>query len=331
MLRSTPGGRNQNRGALQRAFAQPLEGHIGLAQREGLDGRLERELPGERQKLLTVGTSEVRDGAQGALAPEKRIGKGRDVAHVDARADDPSAGADSRKRDRHQGTHGCKENGRIQRIRWRRIGIARPDGAELTRERLGLQVAGTGEGEDAAALGTGYLSEQVCSRTKTVEAEIRAAAGGPVGAIADEARAKERRQLRGRRIERQREAKASIRDDLLRIAPIDRVAGEAGILTEVLLAGTAMAAESAGLREPGDTHPLAAAKASDRRARLGHPPHDLVAGSDGIVDAGQLAIEEVQVGAAHAAGLYPDADLVLTDRPQRNLVEPKRRARGRES
>src|SRR6185437_5106624 len=186
-------------------------------------------------------------------------------------------------------------------------------------------------GEDAASLGAGELGEQMGRSAEAVEAEMGATAGSAIGAITDEARAKKGRQLLGGRTDRERKAKASVCDDLLGIAPVDRVASEESVLAEVLLTGAAIAAESAGPGEPGDTHPVARPIAGDRRPDLGDRADDLVAGRDGVVDVGQLAVQEVQIGAADAAGLYRDADLVLAGRLQRNLFQAKRRAGGRES
>ncbi len=293
MLRSPPGSRNQNRRALKGSFPKPLERHIGFAQREGLYGRFERESRGQRQELLTVGTGEVGDRADGALAPEKLVWKLGNVAHVNAGADHPAAGADGGQGRRHQGAHGGEENRGIEKVGRRLIGVACPHRAKLPGEGLGLEITRSGKGEDPAALGAGDLGEEVRGGAKAVEAEIGSLACGTIGAIADEPRAKERRELYGGDLSRQWQAKTRVRERFLGVAAIHRIAGEARVLAEVFLAGLAVAAEPARLREPGNADPVAGTKSADRSTGLSDPANDLVTGGDRIVDVRQLAIEEV--------------------------------------
>ena len=77
-------------------------------------------------------------------------------------------------------------------------------------------------------------------------------------------------------------------------------AGEACAHAEVLPAAAAVLALAAGPAQPRNAHPLATA---DDGA------DDLVTRGDGIAARGQLAIDQVQVGAAHAAGAHFDEHL----------------------
>ena len=63
------------------------------------------------------------------------------------------------------------------------------------REPLSLLVAFSGEGEDPAALVNSYLDNYVGGGAEAVEAEAFCVAGHPQGAVADQARAQERRGL----------------------------------------------------------------------------------------------------------------------------------------
>ena len=68
----------------------------------------------QREELLAVPASQVGNRTKHALAPEVLIGKGRDVAHVDAGADDYPALGHSPQRLRHEGTGRGEDDGRIQ-------------------------------------------------------------------------------------------------------------------------------------------------------------------------------------------------------------------------
>src|SRR6185437_7410658 len=166
---------------------------------------------------------------------------------------------------------------------------------------------------------------------KAVEAEVRAHAGRAVCTVADQPRAKEWRKLRGGSVVGQRQAETSVRQHLFCIAAVDGVAGEARVLAQVFLTGLAVAAETAGVRQPGDSDAVAHAEARDRRADLADAAHDLVTGDDGIVDVGQLSVQKVQVRTTDAAGLDGNAYLVLAGRRQRNLIHAQTRARSQES
>ena len=54
---------------------------------------------------------------------------------------------------------------------------------------------------------------------------------------------------------------------------------------------------------------------------------DLMAGDDGRAVRRQLALQDVQVGAAHAAGQHPQEDLARTRVGHRELDKPERRLR----
>ena len=97
-------------------------------------------------------------------------------------------------------------------------------------------------------------------------------------------------------------------------------AGEQRVLAEVLAAAAAEAAGLVGLVQP--RHADAVARGERRRARLAarrdelgaraerHDlADDLVAGHDGRAVRRQLALQDVQVGAAHAAGQHPQQHL----------------------
>src|SRR4029453_15296846 len=85
---------------------------------------------------------------------------------------------------------------------------------------------------------------------------------------------------------------------LLGEAAVDGVAREAGPVAEVLAAAGAEAAPPAGPAEPGNAHPLAWGEAGDTAAKLQHRPDDLVAEDQRELGLGELAADDMQVGAA---------------------------------
>ena len=100
------------------------------------------------------------------------------------------------------------------------------------------------------------------------------------------------------------------------VAAVAGVAGELGMVAEILAAVVAIEAMPAGVREPGNADPLADREAFDAGAEPLDEADDLVAGNDRQPLVRQLAVDDVQIGAADAAGL--DADQQLR-RPRRGL------------
>ena len=189
------------------------------------------------------------------------------------------------------------------------LGVARPRGAELEREALGLGVARPGEREDAPALVRGDLADDVGRGAEAVEAEPLRVAAEPQRPVADQPGAQQRRRLEVRVALRDREAVALVGDRQLRVAAVELVAGEAGPLAEVLAAGAAVAALAAGPAEPRDPDPLPGLEALRPLPRPLDGADDLVAGDERQLRLGQVAVDDVEVGAADAAGVHPHQHL----------------------
>jgi hypothetical protein len=111
---------------------------------------------------------------------------------------------------------------------------------------------------------------------KTVQAEIVALARLEVGTVANEAGAQQRREARGRRPGRQRQAVAGVGQHLLRIAAVAAVAGEARLGTQILLSRAAVAAYAAGVGEPRYADAIAGGEALHLAAVLEHHADDLM-------------------------------------------------------
>jgi DNA-binding MarR family transcriptional regulator len=104
-------------------------------------------------------------------------------------------------------------------------------------------------------------------------------------------------------------AEAFVRHGVLRIAAVEPVTGEASTLAEVLAPGVAVPALPAGPTEPGHPHPLARSKALSPGPETLDDSHDLVTGDQRELRIRQLAVDDVEVGAAHAAGTHPQEHL----------------------
>jgi len=118
--------------------------------------------------------------------------------------------------------------------------------------------------------------------------------------VADQPGAEERRGLDVRVPLRDREAEARVGDRVLGVAAVEVVAGEARSVAEVLPAAQAVAALAARPAEPRD---------ADAPAGRLVDADDLVAGHERQLRVGQLAVDDVQVGAADPAGADADEQL----------------------
>ena len=115
------------------------------------------------------------------------------------------------------------------------------------------------------------------------------------------------------------------------IEPVSGVAGEARTVAQILLAAPAIRTFAAGVAEPGNTDPFADRQVHDTGAKRIHPAHHFMTGNDRIGDVGQFTVDDMQVGAAHAAGADPDAHVA---RPGRRILprfEPERRSGRRQN
>jgi hypothetical protein len=199
------------------------------------DRGLHGDLRGEGEQLLAVPAREVRDGPHDPFPPEDPVRKRRDVAHVDARADDGPSLPHSPERRGDEGPHRGEDDRRIEFFRGTLVGAPRPDGPEAPRELLPLPVARPGEGVDAPAEVPGDLGDDVGRRAEAVEADALGLAREDEGPPADEARAEERGGVGIVEARRDREGVGRLGDGVLRVPAVDRVPGEERPVAEVAL------------------------------------------------------------------------------------------------
>ena len=155
----------------------------------------------------------------------------------------------------------------------------------------------------------GDLAEDVGGGAEAVEADPLGLADQAQRPVADQPGAEQRRRLLVRVALRERQAEALVGDGQLGVAAVEVIAGEAGVVAEVLAAGAAVAALAVGPAEPGDADAVAGREALRPLARAGDGADDLVARHQRQRRLAELAVEDVQVGAADAAGADRDQHL----------------------
>ena len=148
------------------------------------------------------------------------------------------------------------------------------------------------EREHAPALVPRDLRDDVRRGAEAVEPEPLGVAGHAQRAVADQPGAQERRRLLVRVAVGDREAEALVGDRELRVAAVEVVAGEPRAVAEVLAARSG----SSGTRR---VQPSQGTAQAARRPRS--TADDLVAGDERQLRVRELAVDDVQVGAAHAA------------------------------
>jgi len=144
---------------------------------------------------------------------------------------------------------------------------------------------------------------------EAVEPDRPALAGQPQRTPTDQSGAEQGRQRHGIAGFAQWEGVAGIRNGGRGKAAVARITGEFGAVAEVFLLRDAIGAGAAGMAQPGDADPLANPHALDAAADGIDPADDLMTWNDRHFRIGQFAVDDMQVGAADAAGEHLDADL----------------------
>ena len=188
----------------------------------------------ERQKLLAVGAGQIGDRDDAALLPQKPIGERRDVAHVDAAADDPPALAHRRERRGNERADGREQDRGVERLGRRLVRSAGPFGAHRAGERLAGRIAGPGEGEHPPSLPSADLGDDVRGRAEAVEADRPPVPGHFERPPADQAGAKQRRGRDRIEVLGEREGEGRVGDRMGGEAAVAGVAGEERRVAQVL-------------------------------------------------------------------------------------------------
>jgi hypothetical protein len=175
--------------------------------------------------------------------------------------------------------------------------------------RMRRLVAGPREREDGPAVSDRHLGKQMRRGTEAVQTNSSRLTCGwtfrgvPVCAVADKAGAEQRRGVNGVVKIRQRETEPLVGDRELRVSALPRVAGKARLHAEVLRSGAAVRAHAARPAKPRDTDAGSLREAISTTSAPNNPPDDLVARHQRQRRIGQLAVDQVQIGAADRTSL----------------------------
>ena len=146
----------------------------------------------------------------------------------------------------------------------------------------------------------------------------------PQRAVANHARAKQRRSSGVRKGGRKRVGKVLGDDGVFGVAAIGVIAGEARRVAQIFLAATAKFASSARPIEPRHAHSVAFAKPLRAPAPSFDNTHNLVARNDGQFRQGKFAFDSVEVGMAKAAGFHANANFLGPRLRHRPLARQQR-------
>jgi len=296
-------------GALDFALAQAGQGVVGGFEREGLDLRDDGDARSERKEFLAVQAGEVGDGTDATLLPQDFIRKRGNIAHVDPAADHNAAEVERAQGLGNEFAGGRENDGGIERVGRKGIGIARPKCADFFGEFLSPHITTAGEGVNFSPLEFCHLGDDVTGRAKAVDAQARAVAGLEQRAVANQSGAHERGGLGVRVSGGNGKAKTRIGDGIFGVAAVNGVAGEAGLLTKVFTIRAAKAAFAAGPAKPRDADAITGIETLHAFALDNNGADDFMAGHERELGVGQFAIEEMKISAANRAGANTDEDL----------------------
>ena len=127
---------------------------------------------------------------------------------------------------------------------------------------------------------------------------------------------------------RKRKAEPRVGDRVLGVAAVELVAGEACAVAQVLAPGPAKTAYPAAPPQPWHSHPLVRRESLDARAGRYHGADDLVAQHERQLRVRELAVGDMEIGAAHAARLHGEQDLARTGLGAREVSGAEGVARG---
>ena len=237
------------------------------------------------------------------------VGQDGDVGEVDAgdrQGRTPIEGGEG------SGDHaadGGEEDGGVERRRRVVLEPTGPLGAQLQCQSLGSGSAG--HHVHGGALGLGDLGRQVGGGAEPVDAETTT--GWQLGAlqrpIADDPRAQQRSRLLVREGVRQSVRVPLVDHRGLRVASVGIPTREARAHAQVLVAPQAESTATVGMPEPSDARPVPDGEPLGAAPHGVNPADDLVTGHHPRVVGREVALGQMEVGAAHPAHGDPHPNL----------------------
>src|SRR5262245_20821838 len=282
------------------------------------------------QQLLPVSPGVGRDAPEVPFVEEVAlVVERRYRGHVDAGERQRPAAGQVLKRQGHQVAHRREEDGAV-RLRGHRVaGVADPGRAQLAGQRPVRRLARAHE--HLAPAGPCDLERHVGRGAEAVDAEppARRNVAALERAVADDPRAEQGRRLGVAEYGRQRVGERLRHHRVVGEAAVGVIAGELRSLAEVLAPAPARLAGAARPAKPRDPDAVPGVEAAGFGAHGLDPSDDLVARHDGRAKEWQVALDDVQVGAAYAARDDGNQDLVRTRRRRGAGLAAKRRALNR--
>jgi hypothetical protein len=153
--------------------------------------------------------------------------------------------------------------------------------------------------EHAPSLVPSNLRDDVRRRAEAVQPEALGISRQPQRPVPDQPGAQQRRRLQIVEAVRDGKAVALVGDSPLRVAAVEVVAGEPRAVAKVLAAGRAVATLAVGPAEPRNAEPPSVLRLAD----------DLVARNERKLRPVELAVDDVQIGPAHAAHAHAEQHL----------------------
>src|SRR5262249_22924806 len=129
---------------------------------------------------------------------------------------------------------------------------------------------------------------------------------------------------------RQLEGVSTVCDRILGVAAVDLVAGESSIRTQILTSAAAVPTDAVRVAKPRDPDSIADGMITHLGANALHAADNLMPGHDRNLWIGQLAIDNVEIGATDAARLYLHENLGRAGRRDLSIDSLQRASAGTE-
>src|SRR5438105_10185664 len=109
---------HQHGRALDFSCSQLAQGLVGFRKRKGLNLGSHRQFGSKFEKLLSISTGQIGDRTKASLFPQQVVGKRRNVAHVDAGANDCSPALKRSQGWGNETADGSQNDGCVEAFGW---------------------------------------------------------------------------------------------------------------------------------------------------------------------------------------------------------------------
>jgi hypothetical protein len=278
-----------------------LEGFIGVVEGEDLDLGLDADFGGELEEVGGVLTGHVGDAADLAFAPEEFVVvEGGHLVEVDGVDGDDASFAETREGAEDDRSAGGEGDGAVELDGRLVVFGADPSGSEGG--GLLTMVFAAGGDVDLAVPVTEDFDGLTGGGSEAEEADMFAGLGSrdAEAAEADDAGAQEGCDVGVVEGGRQGIGEVGADESVLGVAAVYGIASEDWVVAEVFFVAKAERAGAVGATDPGDAYSHASGAVGS--CAVDDFAYDLVAGDEGLVDEGKVALEDVEIGAADSAG-----------------------------